>query len=104
MSVWALIPVKRLRHAKSRLAGVLQPEECAMLSRAMLMDVLTAMDEAECIEHVAVLTDDMAVAELAEQLGHRVITDKSAGALCAGLNAAAGEIAAAGADTLLVMP
>ena len=41
--VWALIPVKRLEQAKSRLASVLQPEECAMLSRAMLMDVLAAL-------------------------------------------------------------
>ena len=41
--IWAMIPVKALARAKTRLAAVLQPDECARLSRAMFMDVLSAI-------------------------------------------------------------
>jgi len=103
-NVWALIPVKVLERSKTRLASVLQPQECAMLSRAMFMDVLDAMEKAQHIDHIAVLTNDAGAAELATQLGHHVIADDSEGELCAGLNSAALQIAELGADTVLVMP
>ena len=103
-NVWALIPVKLLERSKTRLASVLQPQECAKLSRAMFMDVLDAMDKAKHIDRVAVLTNDDEATELATQLGHLVIPDQSDNELCAGLNAAALQIAALGADTVLVMP
>ncbi len=51
---WALIPVKSPEHSKTRLASVLQPQECANLSRAMFMDVLAAMQVTEEIERGAV--------------------------------------------------
>jgi 2-phospho-L-lactate guanylyltransferase len=103
-TVWALIPVKLLERSKTRLASVLQPQECAKLSRAMFMDVLDAMEKARHIDRIAVLTNDVEAAKLATQLGHLVIPDPSENELCAGLNAAALQIAALGADTVLVMP
>jgi 2-phospho-L-lactate guanylyltransferase len=103
-NVWALIPVKAPEQAKSRLLSVLQPKECAMLSRSMLMDVLGALDEAASIDHIGVLTDDPEVAGLARQLGHHVIEDSSAGNLCDGLDCAARYIAEQGATSVLVMP
>ena len=103
-NVWALLPVKALELSKTRLASVLQPKECALLSRAMFMDVLAAMDDAHYISNIAVLTNDADVAELTTELGHLVIADESEGELCAGLNAAALQIAEQGADTVLVMP
>jgi 2-phospho-L-lactate guanylyltransferase len=103
-NTWALLPVKRPEHSKTRLLSVLQPQECATLSRAMLMDVLTAIAASTTISHTAVLTNDDEVATLAEQLGHKVFRDQSDDELCTGLNLAAQEIASAGADTLLVLP
>jgi len=103
-NVWALIPVKVLERSKTRLASVLQPQECARLSRAMFMDVLDAMEKAQHINHIAVLTNDVDATELATRLSHLVIADESEGELCAGLNAAALQIAKLGADTVLVMP
>jgi 2-phospho-L-lactate guanylyltransferase len=102
--IWALIPVKSLARAKTRLAKVLQPPECALLSQAMLLDVLTAMEQARGIDRIAVLTSDPLVAELAAKLGHRVIADVDEGELSDGLNAAVRQIAAAGARSVLVMP
>ena len=101
---WALVPVKSPEQSKTRLSSVLQPQECAMLSRAMFMDVLAALDSADSISHVAVLTSDTEVAALASQLGHEVIPDKSAGQLCESLNEAALYIADQGADSMLVIP
>jgi 2-phospho-L-lactate guanylyltransferase len=102
--IWALVPVKTPEHSKTRLASVLQPQECASLSRAMFMDVLNALGAAAGIAHIAVLTDDDEVAKLTKQLGYEVIRDQYGGKLCEGLNAAAKHIADQGADAMLVIP
>jgi 2-phospho-L-lactate guanylyltransferase len=101
---WALLPVKALQLAKTRLTSVLQPQECASLSRAMFLDVLAALEEAKHIDRIAVLTNDKDIAALATRLGHLVIADPSDSALCDSLNSAAQQIAALGAKTLLVIP
>ena len=71
-NVWALLPVKALELSKTRLASVLQPQECALLSRAMFMDVLAAMDDAHHISKIAVLTNDADAAD--KEPKERVIT------------------------------
>jgi 2-phospho-L-lactate guanylyltransferase len=101
---WALLPVKKPETSKTRLLSVLQPQECAMLSRAMFMDVLTAVEATSGITHVAVLTNDDDVAALTTQLGHEVIRDNSATELCDGLTAAAAQLAKSGATSLLILP
>jgi len=101
---WALVPVKTPEHSKTRLASVLQPQECASLSRAMFLDVLNALGAAAGITHIAVLTNDDEVAEIVAQLGHEVIRDQHGGELSKGLNAAARYIADQGADVMLVIP
>lgn len=101
---WALMPVKSLHRAKTRLAVLLQPQECAHLSRAMFMDVLAALQESQHVDRIAVLTSDEDVAALAGKLGHLVITDQPEDGLCDSLNAAARRIAALGAKTLLIVP
>jgi 2-phospho-L-lactate guanylyltransferase len=102
--IWALVPVKSPEQSKTRLASVLQPQECAMLSRAMFMDVLAALDATKGITHIAVLTSDKEVAALADQLGHEVIQDNSGGQLCDGLNEAARYIVDQGAAAMLIIP
>ncbi|HJP04236.1 MAG: 2-phospho-L-lactate guanylyltransferase [Gammaproteobacteria bacterium] len=102
--VWALVPVKAPEQSKSRLLSVLQPDECAMLSRSMLMDVLGALGDSRSISRICVLTDDAEVAGLVSQLGHYVIADDAAGDLCESLDNAVRFICAEGASSVFVMP
>ena len=101
---WALIPVKSPEHSKTRLASVLQPQECANLSRAMFMDVLAAMATAAHIDRIAVLTNDDEIAGIAKKLGHLVLADECEGELCDGLNTASQQLKALGAETVLIIP
>lgn len=55
MDAHALVPLKALDHAKSRLAGVLSPEERAELMRSLLERVVGVVHEAG-IERVTVVT------------------------------------------------
>ncbi len=103
-STWALIPMKSLEHAKTRLGNVLSRSECAGLSRAMLLDVFNALQNARRIDQIAVLTGDPAIQVLVENAGHLVIEDESAGDINAGLTKAAHQLRAAGATTVVIIP
>jgi len=89
----ALVPVKRLAAAKSRLAAALGREATEALSLAMLGDVLAALRESGRVDRMVVATPDPEVGEAALALGAeaRVADDP-------GLNAALDAAAAALAD------
>lgn len=99
----ALVPVKAPALAKSRLAPVLEPEECASLCMAMLSDVLAALDGASHVNEVAVVTADKNVAALAKKNGYRVMNDDAMN-LCDALDSAARELADNGVETVLIVP
>jgi 2-phospho-L-lactate guanylyltransferase len=106
---WALVPAKSPELAKTRLSAILQPDECAALSRAMLRDVLLALESCHSIDRIALLTNDTAISELVKDARHTAIADVTAeqsspDSLCAGLNAAAKFIAAQGGTTLIIIP
>jgi 2-phospho-L-lactate guanylyltransferase len=106
---WALVPAKSPELAKTRLSAILQPDECAALSRAMLRDVIHTLENCHSIDRIAVLTNDTTISELVNDAGHTAIADvtteqTSADSLCAGLNAAAEFIAAQGGTTLIIIP
>jgi 2-phospho-L-lactate/phosphoenolpyruvate guanylyltransferase len=71
-AVHAVIAVKSLDQAKSRLADRLRPEHRARLVLAMLADTVTAAVAAPEIVSVTVVTPDPAVADLARTLGAAV--------------------------------
>lgn len=71
-TVHAVIAVKSLDRAKSRLAGELSPPHRARLVLAMLSDTLRAADAVAAIGSVTVVTPDPAVAELARTRGAAV--------------------------------
>jgi 2-phospho-L-lactate guanylyltransferase len=78
MTLWAIVPVKPLRHGKSRLAEVLTQEERADLNRRLLahtLDTLTAISE---IEHVLVISRDQAALALARDFGARTVQENGA--------------------------
>jgi 2-phospho-L-lactate/phosphoenolpyruvate guanylyltransferase len=73
--VRAIVPVKRLSHAKQRLSPLLSGTERAELARAMLHDVLTTLCAASELTGIVVVTGDPLVANLATTFGTRVVSD-----------------------------
>ncbi|MGB0707748.1 MAG: 2-phospho-L-lactate guanylyltransferase, partial [bacterium] len=52
--MWAVIPFKRIRQAKQRLAPILSSEERKLLSLKMLEDVLEAATASEIFDGILV--------------------------------------------------
>lgn len=104
-SAWALVPVKQLTEAKSRLAPFLSAAQREDLQCAMLADVLAALTRSIALEGVMVVTRDAAMAAFARERG-AVIVDEPDG--CAGLNVAVNagiaRLAERGAARALVVP
>ncbi len=98
----ALVPVKRLHAAKSRLLPLLGRAALERLTLAMLEDVLAALRAAREIDRVAVVTEDPAVADAARAAGAEALLRRDAG-LNPSLDAAARTLAAEGARALLVV-
>jgi len=72
MKTAALVPFKRFTRAKGRLRNRYTDLQVEELGRAMLADVLTALAGATLVDVVLVLTDDPAVAEVAQAAGAEV--------------------------------
>lgn len=71
-SVHAVIAVKSLDSAKSRLAGVLAPAHRSRLVLAMLTDTVRAAAEVPAIAAITIVTPDPVVAEATRALGAEV--------------------------------
>jgi len=67
--VCALLPLKDLAAAKSRLAGLLRPSERRALAQAMAEDVLGVLARLPAIGRVILLSDDPCAPLLAERYG-----------------------------------
>jgi 2-phospho-L-lactate guanylyltransferase len=63
----AFVPFKCFTRAKRRLRTAFSDAAVEEIGRAMLLDVLEALVGAQSLSRVAVLTDDTAVAQVAEQ-------------------------------------
>jgi 2-phospho-L-lactate guanylyltransferase len=98
----ALVPIKRLDAAKSRLRPGLARDQLEQLTLAMLDDVVSALCSAPEIGMVVVVTEDERVAEAARKAGARALVRTDDG-LNASLEAAAVALAAEGAAALLVV-
>lgn len=94
--VLAIVPVKRLTAAKSRLAGALDATDRSALMLAMLADVLMNLRRSRGIARVVVVTDDREVRHRAIAEGAEVVADHDSGSHSA---AALRGIAAAAAPT-----
>lgn len=101
MSV-AVVPVKRLEAAKSRLFGQLAQPEREALSLAMLRDVLAALRATPSLDRAVVTTPDPAVAAAARAAGAEALLRDDPG-LNAALTAAAEIVAGPGEPVLVVL-
>ncbi|MEU4428266.1 2-phospho-L-lactate guanylyltransferase, partial [Actinoplanes sp. NPDC024001] len=75
----AVIPVKRLDAAKTRLRGAVPLDRHPELALAMVRDTVTAVLEAPAVTGLVVVTDDAAVGAAVRELGARVAPDPGAG-------------------------
>jgi 2-phospho-L-lactate guanylyltransferase len=75
MNLWAVVPVKPLDQAKSRLAGALAPQERASLVQGLLERTVGVLRQVRAIAEIVVVTGDSVVAAWASQMGNQVLRE-----------------------------
>jgi 2-phospho-L-lactate/phosphoenolpyruvate guanylyltransferase len=89
----AVIPVKRLNAAKSRLRGAVPLPRHPDLALAMVRDTATAVLAASGVGELVVVTDDPVVREVLSSLGARVVPDRPGADLNGAMRYGADEVA-----------
>ena len=89
----AVIPVKRLGAAKSRLRGAVPAAHHADLALAMVRDTVSAVLTAIEVAELVVVTDDPVVTAAVTGLGARAVPDRPAADLNAAMRYGADEVA-----------
>lgn len=74
MNATAIVPVKRFARAKTRLAEAIGPPARAALLRAMLGDVLAALDRADAVDRIVVVSGEGRAEKVAMETAKRVRT------------------------------
>jgi 2-phospho-L-lactate guanylyltransferase len=101
----ALVPLKDLVEAKSRLSGLLRPSERRALAQAMAEDVLAVLRDHAQVGRITLLSDDPGAGMLAQKYGAKWWPERRLG--CRGLNPlierATGQLLAARDEPLLVL-
>ncbi|WP_030436152.1 2-phospho-L-lactate guanylyltransferase [Actinoplanes subtropicus] len=92
----AVIPVKRLSAAKSRLRGAVPAARHADLALAMVRDTVSAVLAGAAVAELVVVTDDPVAAAAVTALGARVVPDRPAADLNAAMRFGADEVAGLG--------
>jgi 2-phospho-L-lactate guanylyltransferase len=100
----AIIPVKGLSGANSRLDAVLSVEERARLAEALFLDLIMKLPRSRCIDDILVVTADPSVARQARWFEHQVLVQESdeghSEAAAAGARAAMAD----GAERVAMLP
>lgn len=104
MSVWAIVPVKPFNRAKSRLAGILTPDEREDLSRAFLRRTLEILAPVAEIERTLVVSRDSAALALARELGAQTVTEAGTPNLNRALLRASQLAQSFGVEAVLILP
>lgn len=104
MSIWAIVPVKPFLRSKSRLSGVLSPQERAGLSREFLGHALDVLAKVPAISQTLVVSRDSAALALAHSRQARTVTEAGAPDLNAALRRATQVAVASRARGVLVLP
>lgn len=104
MRTWAIVPLKSLDLAKTRLTSVLSRPECREIALHMAEDVVGALTGAACFSDVGILTADPALGSLAERFGCRALGEEPTGDWQQSLALAGCDLADAGTQCLVVVP
>lgn len=101
--MWAVLPVKPFDWAKSRLDGVLAPEERSALARRLMLGSLAALVESACFERVVVVSRDAEALALAQERGAYPLTEDAPADLNRAIVAARALAMREGAGSLMVL-
>jgi 2-phospho-L-lactate guanylyltransferase len=104
VNVGVIVPVKPLSLGKSRLAGVLTPEQRAELNRRLFLHTLDVLNDSPGLSHVLVISQDQAVLALANECGAHIVQENGTSQLNAALNQATRDACNLNLDALLVLP
>lgn len=104
MTLWAIVPVKPLRRGKSRLAGVLTPEERAELNSYLLAHTLDTLTHTKNIGEILVVSRDPQALALARQHGARTVAEHGTPQLNIALTRATAIARTYSAHSILVVP
>jgi 2-phospho-L-lactate guanylyltransferase len=104
MRTAAVLPVKRFARAKQRLGASVDDALRTALARAMVADVLRALDETDAIERTIVVTREPAVAAAAREQGAIVIDDEAESGQPAAVTLGVQRALAEGFERVLCVP
>lgn len=104
MSTWAVVPVKPLSLAKSRLADVLTTEQRQRFAEGTLRRVLTVLKSIPQLMGVLVISRDTKVLSIARDYEVKTVQESGQPALNPALMRATQLLQAWGADAVLVLP
>lgn len=104
MSVWAIIPVKPLARAKSRLSMVLTPEQRMQLAENLLRHVITSVRSMPEIAGVLVISRDTKALAIARDAGAHTVQESGAPELNNALMRATSVVKGWRSDAVLVLP
>lgn len=102
--IWAVVPIKRLDHAKQRLALAYDGAFRCGLALAMAEDVLSCLSRVEELAGIVVVTSDDRAAALAASYKARVLHTEADEGYAAAATDAAKLLASGGAAGILVVP
>jgi len=75
----AIVPVKRLPEAKTRLSQVLLPNERKLITEMMLKDVLQALRNSQLLDGITIIGTDTSAKRLAKKYQARFVKEPSVG-------------------------
>lgn len=104
MTIWAIVPVKPLQRAKSRLAKVLNRDERATLSRQLLEHTLEILADVSGVERTLVVSRDSEALAIARSHGARTVSEWGSPKLNKALVRASLVARGYGVSAVLVLP
>ena len=102
--IWAIVPIKPLAEAKSRLAPALTPEARRQLTVRLLHHTLSVLTQVETLAGVLVVSADDAVGRIAQAHDAAFLPEPEAPGLNVSLTVAADQAQAWGATGVLIVP
>lgn len=104
MTLWAIVPFKSMRRAKSRLAPALDLESRQAFSRSLLVNTLETLGSASCVDTTLVVSRDAEALEIARSMGATPLVESGEPDLNRALSQAEAEAVGSGASALLILP
>ncbi len=104
MSLWAIVPFKGLRDAKSRLDPALNAAERRSLSRSLLIHTLELLINSRDVERTLMVSTDARALALGRRLGADTLVEAAPSDLNRALTQATAVARAQGATAVLVLP